>query len=191
MFQSFDTSSLDAGTPSLNGRGSSKPQYFQQRFGATLGGPLAIPHVFNAGARTFFFLNYTGNHSSSPYDQFSTVPTDAERAGDLSGIGSTVINPITHQPFANNQIPANLIDPAAAKLLNLIPASNVPGIILPNGTIGQNFHTVSTTQQDLDDINIRIIHNFGAQPQRGRGGAGRRARRWRRARRRRAAADRI
>jgi hypothetical protein len=164
VFQSFDTSALDAGPVALNGSQSVKPQYLQQRFGATLGGPLAIPHVFNAGTRTFFFLNYTGNHSSSPYDQYSTVPTDAERGGDLTGLGQTAINPITHLPFAGNQIPANMIDPAAAKLLNLIPGANQPGTT-------RNFHTVGTTSQDLDDINLRFIHNFGAQPQRGRGGA--------------------
>jgi hypothetical protein len=171
IFQSFDTSGLDAGPVALNGHQSVKPQYLQQRFGATLGGPLAIPHIFNAGPRTFFFLNYTGNHSSSPYDQYSTVPTDAERIGDLAGLTTpggapvTVINPITHQPFASNQIPGSMIDPSAAKLLNLIPAANQPGT-------AQNFHTVGTTSQDLDDINVRIIHTFGAQPQRGRGAPG-------------------
>ena len=38
VFQSFDTSGLDAGPFALNGQATTKPQYLQQRFGATLGG---------------------------------------------------------------------------------------------------------------------------------------------------------
>src|SRR5262249_58413031 len=63
IFQSFDTSHFDAAPFALNGQSTAKPDYLQQRFGATVGGPLAIPKLFNAGQRTFFFLNYTGNHS--------------------------------------------------------------------------------------------------------------------------------
>ena len=164
MYQSFDTSGLDAGPVALNGQPTRKPDYLQQRFGATLGGPLAIPKVFDAGSRTFFFLNYTGNHSSNPYDQYSTVPTEAERAGDLSALPHVVVDPSTHQPLAGNQIPAGELNPAALKLLNLIPLPNQPGT-------AQNFHTVTTTTSQLDDINVRVIHNFGAQ-QPGRGGGG-------------------
>nr|ADC36062.1 hypothetical protein [uncultured bacterium 213] len=172
VYQSIDTSGLDAGPVALNGQQTRKPDYLQQRFGATLGGPLAIPKVFNAGSRTFFFLNYTGNHSSNPYDQYSTVPTDAERAGDLSALPHVVIDPATQQPFAGNQIPMSELNPAALKLLNLIPSPNQPGTT-------QNFHTVTTTTSALDDLNVRVVHTFGAQPpgpgrggRNGRGGGG-------------------
>ena len=119
VFQSFDTSALDTAPYPLNGA-ASKPDYLQQRFGATLGGPLVIGKLVNS-PRTFFFLNYTGNHSRNPFDAFSTVPSLAERGGDLSAFGGVLLDPITHQPFANNQIPAARIDPAARSLLDLIP----------------------------------------------------------------------
>ena len=90
-YQSFDTSALDTGPVPLNGQPAAKPEYFQQRFGATLGGPIAIPKVFDS-AHTFFFLNYTGNHSRNPYDTYSTVPTSAERNGDLSALGGPVLS---------------------------------------------------------------------------------------------------
>ena len=163
--QNFDTSHLDSGPFALNGQPAPKPQYFQERLTATLGGPLAIPHLFNAGPRTFFFVNYTGNHSRNPYDQYSNVPTEAQRAGDLSSLAATIVDPATHQPFPGNQIPAAQLNPAAQKLLDLIP--------LPNNTgPTQNFHAISTTTSHVDDINLRLVHSFGAQPQRGRGGAG-------------------
>ena len=54
VYQSFDTSALDAAPFALNGQPTVKPDYFQQRLGATLGGPLVIPKVVNS-PRTFFF----------------------------------------------------------------------------------------------------------------------------------------
>ena len=161
VFQSFDTSGLDTAQFPLNGA-ASKPDYLQQRFGATLGGPLVIGKLVNS-PRTFFFLNYTGNHSRNPFDAYSTVPSLAERGGDLSAFGGVLLDPITHQPFANNQIPAARIDPAARSLLDLFPTANQPGD-------RQNFHTVTTTTSQLDDINVRFVHAFGAVPQRGQGG---------------------
>jgi hypothetical protein len=167
LFQSFDTSSLDAAPYGLNGQPTTRPDYFQQRLGANVGGPLVIPKVVNS-PRTFFFLNYTGNHSTNPYDAYSTVPTLDERNGDLSALGRSVIDPRTGQPFQNNQIPSSRIDPAARGLLNLIPEPNQPGAT-------QNFHTVTTTTSQVDDINLRVVQTFGQPPQRGggRGGGGR------------------
>src|SRR6516225_1875274 len=72
VFSSIDTSAFDSPPYPINGQ-TTKPQYLQQRFGANLGGPLSIPHLIDS-ARTFFFLNYTGNHSSNPYTAYSTVP---------------------------------------------------------------------------------------------------------------------
>ena len=161
--QNFDTSSLDTAPYALNGA-TSKPSYLQQRFTGTLGGPLVIPKVINS-PRTFFFINYTGNHSSNPFDQYSTVPTLAERSGDLSAMGATIIDPRTGRPFVGNQIPSTRLDPSAQALLTLMPLPNQPGAT-------QNFHAVTTSTSQLDDINVRLTRTFGAQPQRGRGGAG-------------------
>jgi trimeric autotransporter adhesin len=164
IYQSFDSSALDAAPFALNGQPTVKPDYFQDRFGVTVGGPLVIPKVINS-PRTFFFLNYTGNHSHNPFDAYSTVPTEAERAGDLSAVGKTILDPKTGQPFGGNQIPIARIDPAASALLGLFPLPNQGGDV-------QNFHTVTTTTNDLDDVNVRLVHTFGAAPQRQRGGGG-------------------
>src|SRR5580765_3389075 len=151
-FQSFDTSSLDAAPYALNGHATTKAAYLIQRFGANLGGPLVIPKVIDS-PRTFFFLNYTGNHSNNPYDAYSTVPSAAERAGDLTAIGGGII-------------PASQISPAAQNLLALMPLPNQPGAT-------QNFHDVTTVTSHLDDVNVRITRTFGAAAGRGGGGGGR------------------
>lgn len=154
IFYSYDGSGLDAKPYSLNGQPENKASYNQNRFGASIGGPLNIPHIYNGGTKTFLFGNYSGSRSTNPYDVFSTVPTAAERAGDFSGQPVQLIDPVTHTPLANNQI--TNINPAAAQLLSFIPSPNLPGTI-------RNFHFVSANPSDSDTGFVRFNHNFGAQ----------------------------
>jgi len=93
------------------------------------------------------------------------VPTAAERAGDLSSLGRAVIDPTTGQPFPNDQIPASRLDPAGQRLLNIIPLPNQDGA-------RQNFHSVTTTTSQLDDVNARFVRTFGAAAGNGRGRGG-------------------
>ena len=158
-------SMFDAAPYTLNGRVREQPDYVQQRYGTSIGGPLTIPRVFNGGTRTSFFFNYAGNASRTPVDTYSTVPTLAERAGDFAASGSTVIDPATGQPFEGNRVPLSRIDPATQALLAYIPAPNVAGDT-------QNYHYSSTNATTSNDINLRVTHVFGAQPQRGGGGRG-------------------
>jgi hypothetical protein len=156
-------SMFDAAPYPLNGRVREQPDYVQQRYGSSIGGPLTIPHVFNGGTRTSFFVNYSGNNSRTPVDTYSTVPTIAARAGDLSGSPAVVIDPATGQPFEGNRIPQSRIDPAARSLLAYIPVPNIAGDT-------QNFHYSTANSSNSNDLNVRVTHVFGAQPQRGAGG---------------------
>jgi len=156
-------SMFDAAAYPLNGRVREEPDYVQQRYGSSLGGPLTIPYIFNGGTRTSFFLNYSGNHSRTPVDSYSTVPTLAARAGDFSGTSAIVIDPLTGQPFPGNRIPESRVDPAAQTLLSFIPRPNILGDT-------QNFHYVTANSSNSNDVNLRVTHIFGSQPQRGAGG---------------------
>ena len=148
VYYNVGDAALNAAPYALNGP-TDKPGYIQHRFGAAMGGPFSIPKVFNGGSKTFFFLNYNGSRGETPFDQFSTVPADAQRAGDISPT-LTVTN----------------IDPVAQQLLQYIPRANIPG------RDAQNFHFVTTTANSSDDFNFRLNRSFGAAPTRGRGGPG-------------------
>ena len=137
VFNSIDSSRLDAAPFSLNGQPTQNTSYLQLRLGATVGGPLVIPGLVSS-TKTFFFANYTGNHASNPFDVYSTVPTVAERSGDLSALGRAIVDPATGQPFAASRIPASRQDAAALALLNLIPPPNQPGTT-------QNFYYQTTS----------------------------------------------
>jgi hypothetical protein len=136
FFYTYAGSALDARPFSLSGVPQPKADYNQNRFGATIGGPLNIPHIYNGGTKTFIFGNYAGSRSSNPYDAFSTVPTADERAGLFSGqqVGVT---------------------PASTQLLSFIPLPNLPGDV-------RNFHFVSAAPSNSDTMFVRINHSFSA-----------------------------
>ncbi|MBV9574140.1 MAG: TonB-dependent receptor [Acidobacteriales bacterium] len=141
-----------------------------------------IPKIYKGGSKTFFFVNYNGARSQSPFDQFSTVPTLLERTGNFSqttyasgpnsGQPVQIFDPFTGLPYPNNTLPA--VNPVAAALLKYIPAPNVPG------TNVQNFHYVSSADSNSDDLNIRLNRALGGttnlpRTPGGSGGGGRRS----------------
>ena len=167
LYYSVGDSIFNAAPYSLTGQPTTKPDYFQNRFGGNIGGPLNIPKIYKGGDKTFYFVNYTGNVSRNPFDQFATVPTLAERNGDFSsttirsgpnsGLPVQIFDPTTGAPFANNMIPASRINSAAAGLLAFIPLPNLPGDV-------QNYHRVTSTTNSNNDISMRINHVLGAPP---------------------------
>src|SRR5207302_7538639 len=103
IFYSTDNSIFDAAPYALNLPGSSsssalqKSDYDQNRFGVTLGSPLHITHLIKDD-KTFVFLNWTGGRNTNPYDQYSTVPTLAQRHGDFTALPTQLLDPSTPQP---------------------------------------------------------------------------------------------
>jgi hypothetical protein len=151
---------------------SNQPQFQQNQFGATFGGPLPIPGEHQK--KTFFFLSYEGfrNHTAAS-NQYIT-PTAAQLAGDLSGISSQIYNPYSGKAFMCdpagnplpapgkiqgagtpcNKIPSSMIDPDMVKYAQtLFPAPNVAGSAF-NGLDT----TKSITRQD--EGSGRLDHQF-------------------------------
>jgi trimeric autotransporter adhesin len=170
LYYTAGASALNASPYSLTGLPSTNPGYLQQRFGANLGGPLKIPKIYNGGSKTFFFLNYNASLANNPYDAFSTVPTAEERAGnfadtkvrDSSGhpVGLTLYDPVTHQLICSAgsgpcAIPAGSISPVATGILAYVPQPNVPG------RTTKNFHYVTSTTNNVNDLNFRLNRTLG------------------------------
>src|SRR3984957_8759203 len=189
VYYGVGDATLNASPFSITGQPVEKPGYLQNSFGGSVGGPLNIPHIYHGGTKTFYFVNFNGKHGENPFDQFSTVPTLAERQGNFSGIDYTsglargqqveLFNPATNTPFLGNQIPLPAFSPSGAcistagaascvalGLLNYIPLPNLPGTF-------QNFHFVTSAISDSDDLNVRVNHSFGATPAGRRRGGGR------------------
>ena len=80
------------------------------------------------------FLTLSGTRSSSPLDEYATVPTDAEKSGDFSAPGLPAIyDPTTFQQFTSNGtanvIPSTRLSPQAKALLQYFPEPNLPGTV--------------------------------------------------------------
>jgi len=70
----------------------------QNQFGATTGGPITIPGLYNGKNKTFFFAGYEGYRDSRFAQSLSLVPTPTELGGDLSGINRQIFNPFSTGP---------------------------------------------------------------------------------------------
>jgi outer membrane receptor protein involved in Fe transport len=118
----------------------------QKQFGGSFGGPL----VAN---RTFFFSDYEGFRQRKGQVNVLTVPTLAMRGGDFSGVADVIYDPFTRQPFAGNRIPAERIDPIAARYIALFPEPTSAGL-------ANNYSSTTLRTQNSTTADGRIDHRF-------------------------------
>ena len=107
---------LDARNPFA----SSKNPLRRNQFGFSVGGPVILPKFGSGGKpfinlkdRTFFFFNYEALIERRGFTTLTNVPTADQRNGIFT---TTIIDPLTGLPFANNTIPADRISPITQKL---------------------------------------------------------------------------
>jgi hypothetical protein len=62
----------------------------KSQFGASLGGPLNIPNVYNGKNRTFFFADYQGTKFRQGVPTVATVPTLAERGSGYTDFSDLI-----------------------------------------------------------------------------------------------------
>jgi outer membrane receptor protein involved in Fe transport len=110
--ESFDSRTYFAERSNLD-----KPANNQNQFGFNTGGPL----VKN---RAFFFGDFEATRITQGVLRTGRVATENERNGIFS---TTIRDPLTGQPFPNNTIPANRLDPVARNIMSLLPLPNTTG----------------------------------------------------------------
>jgi trimeric autotransporter adhesin len=177
IFWMGSNSALNAEPFSLRGQPQFQPSSGTNRFGLTFISAPYIPGLTKPSGKDTVFLTLSGSRNSNPLDEYATVPTDAQRAGDFSAAGlAPIFDPVTKQQFAANVIPADRIAPQAKALLQYFPEPNIAGAI-------QNYHLLSTEQSNSTQAGVRYMRSFGANGSPfgfggrggGGGGAGRRA----------------
>jgi Carboxypeptidase regulatory-like domain/TonB-dependent Receptor Plug Domain len=162
------------------------PLYRRNDFGATLGGPVVIPHIYNGRGKTYFFYSEEFRFERTPTDYNQAVPSVAERAGNFSDVCPFVLpasngvqggqTSFTRAKFPdcpglNNNaakfgsfltFPGNdiVIDPNATALLgnNVIPLPNsTTGC---NSSIGSCFDAVVSPSTYWREELFKIDHNI-------------------------------
>lgn len=125
-----------------------KPPLRMNQFGASLGGPIIRD-------KTFYFLNYEGQRVRRGSTRFTNVPTPAMLDGDLSGM-RTAYDPLTGQPFSDNQVPPERISQFAKAAKPYYPAPT--GSSLPN----INYVAVLGNPTTMNQGTGRIDYNLSA-----------------------------
>jgi outer membrane receptor protein involved in Fe transport len=134
----------------------------RNQFGATIGGPIWLPEKifgpahYNGSNRSFFFFSYQGTRlRQAPADSTAIVPTEAQRRGNFSSLAMQLKNPFNNgQLFPNNQIPMNLINPIAEKIID----ERVPLPTEPSGLLRFSV----PIQLDDNQYLARVDHQIGA-----------------------------
>jgi hypothetical protein len=88
-FENFRNTALDAnsyGNDTYAKTASPRPKapFNSNGYGATIGGPLNIPKLYDSHGHTFFFASYAGLRRNQGTSTYFTVPTARERTGDFS-----------------------------------------------------------------------------------------------------------
>lgn len=156
----------------------------QNVFGASLGGPVSIPKLYNGKDRTFFFAAYEGyrfrganqlkQRSASPAmrgGDFGAICSEGFVAGICSNLDHQLFDPYStvpdpahtgaflRSPFSNNKITRPL-DPTALAYQSIFPQGN------PDST--DPFYTAFApggVKRDQDEGQIRIDQNLGNKDQ--------------------------
>jgi hypothetical protein len=153
-YEFFRNAALDARNH-FAPRNEPKPKFQRNQFGASLGGPIARD-------RTFFFADYERRIAREGITRLTTVPTQAERAGDFSA--SCLPAPGPGCPFLAAFggfvlfLPPAFQHPVGAAIVNLYPAPNRT----PSATSPVNFVSSPTQRDNEHHFDVRVDHRLAA-----------------------------
>ncbi|MBL8223378.1 MAG: hypothetical protein JNL62_29365, partial [Bryobacterales bacterium] len=143
--------------------------------GASLGGPVRLPKIYNGTNRTFFFFNYEGWRNKRNRSNILSVPIEEFRNGNFSRLANANGTPIpifdpnttaantngsgfVRQPFPGNVIPSNRLDPVSQKMLQFYPLPNQT----PNNpfTFTNNWIGQVSENRDMNQYTTKVDHRF-------------------------------
>ena len=160
-----------------------KGVYRQNNYGASWGGPVQIPHLYEGKNRTFFFVAFEGFQNRSASNALtSSVPTPEMYNGDFSnwvdsqGRRLIIYDPATtrpnpngagfiRDPFPGNIIPAARFSAVAKQYIALARSAVVPNRagLVPGtfGYVSNNFLSPGgTTKEATNKYSVKIDHSL-------------------------------
>ncbi len=179
LFEFLRNDKLDARNY-FNSSSQAKPPFRRNQFGASMGGPVILPKLYNGKNHTFFFADFYGLEERKGLTFVNSVPTALARTGDFSqyidskGSLIRIYDPLTtrlnpnydptmavstsnpqylRDPFPGNVIPLGRINAVGANVASIYP--------LPNGPGNFNNYTSNVPRSISDKgFNFRIDHRI-------------------------------
>ena len=152
VYEFHRNSALNANLFQSNYAGQSKTLSHYNLYGATLGGPVWLPKVYNGKEKTFFFFSWEGVRSTDPYGTpVRSVPTEQERNGDFTGSFTTQLIGGQQQ-----RVPITIFDPLTVDTRRTIAAD---GKEVTNPTFGyrQPFPGNRIPRDRIDPIALKVL----------------------------------
>lgn len=163
----LQNAALDANSWVNNTAGVARPVNTQNDFGASIGGPIVLPKIYDGRNRTFFFGDYEGFRYHVGSTSVASFPPAAFRNGDFSALlpRDQLYDPTTHLPIAGNILsndPDFHMSPVVSHLYSYMPPTNGG---LTNNTV---INSSSFTTANLWDLKVdhtisdkqRIMYGF-------------------------------
>lgn len=150
-----------------NREGVPRPDSPYYNWGASLGGPVVLPHLYDGRDKTFFWIGSEGYIQTSPYTESFAVPTARERNGDFSqsfnsdGSLDVIYDPtqtytdasgvIHRTPFANNQIPQGRLSTVGKNIAAYYPLPQTAG-----PTRSYNFTGTDDVRDHAQEVTVKL-----------------------------------
>ena len=120
-----------------------KPEFRQNQYGATLGGPVVIPHLYDGRNKTFFFMDYQGTRIVQGKTYTETVPTATENSSGFTNLADLIsLQKGTKTDALGRSFPSGTVfDPATSRNITagqLDPASGITATA--NGQVRDPFY---------------------------------------------------
>lgn len=179
VYEFMRRSELDANSFQNNAAGGAKTAHFLDQYGASVGGPVRFPKLYNGRNRSFSFFNYEGYREGTPTPLTLSVPQPEMLNGDFSKLvdsqgrkitiydpSNATINPngtVTRVAFANNMIPTARLNPIVLKIMSYYPKSNTTTAGSAYGT-NNLFIPGGSANLDRDDfynLVLKLDQNLG------------------------------
>jgi len=150
-----------------NRSGIARPDSPYYNWGASLGGFVSIPRVYDGRNKTFFFIGSEGYIQTSPYTETFAVPTALERKGDFSssynadGTLNVIYDPtktytdanglIHRTAFAGNVIPDGNQSAVGKNIASYYP---LPQVSAPTGQ--NNFTGTDNVRDHAQEVTVKL-----------------------------------
>ena len=170
LFSYHQNRALDAvayGTPINATTGQAeKPQKIGNDFGASVGGPVDIPHFYNGHDKTFFFGTYEGFRFPRQSPILDLVPTQLMQGGNFSQEVTYLLDPYTFGLYPNATV--NPINASANPFLTFFPPPNVgnyPTLAAAEAGPGYNYAANRDASYNSNQFDTRVDERFSQKLQ--------------------------
>ncbi|MBL8290215.1 MAG: TonB-dependent receptor, partial [Bryobacterales bacterium] len=148
--------------------GNTPAKLIRNEFGASAGGPVYLPKIYDGRNHTFWFVGYEAFRQRQLTFYQDVVPTEAMWAGNFNGIidaagrQTNIYDPLTtgadgrRTPFAGNVVPAARIAPIykTVQAITHLPTSNV------NPYQGINMVEYYPNILNTNSTSVKVDHRF-------------------------------